>query len=556
MIDVSEIIGSAFPFYLVVGQELEVVASGPRLAEVAPDLVLGRNFLDCLMIERPEGIACAADIFEREGDLFILSIPDSRLRLRGQFYPFATRGAGRRLLFLGHPWISELAQLAGLGLTLGDFPPHACIADMLVLLQTKNSMLEESRRLAASLKHASKELSERNSQLEDELARRARLEETVVQAQKMEAIGQLAGGVAHDFNNILLAINGHASLALRGAGGDSPLKRHLENVLEASNRAAELTSRLLAFGRRQVMDPIAVSVDEALEEAEHVLTPLLGERVKLEINLPGSLGTVLIDPTAFQQVLLNLAINARDAFGATGGVIRVVGSSLSIREAKPCRLGELTPGEWVMITIQDDGSGINPAILDRIFDPFFTTKQQGQGTGLGLSTVWWILERINGALDVSSEPGNTVFSVYMRMDDGLGEDGSDSQASMGEGQLRPGRILLVEDEEMVRRPVRDMLKLLGWEVTEACCAEEAISFADNAEVPFDLVLTDMVMPGLGGRELAILLRDRWPELDLIFMTGYDPKAAKSELQTSEVTLSKPFDIDELEVILKSFGKRQ
>ena len=548
MEELANIIGSAFPFHLVLDSDLKVVDSGNRLREMVPGISPGQELKTFLKIERPLRTSDFDQIKRSVGDLFILSDLKGELRLRGQFFPYG-KGSDEQLLFLGHPWIIDLESMQAQGLRLADFPPHAGIADMLVLLQTQRSGLVESQRLAGKLRDASDELKARNLQLIKEIERRAQTEENMLQSQKMEAIGQLAGGVAHDLNNILLAINGHVSMAMRQVSDPDKVVENLDYVLAASKRATELTARLLSFGRRQVLSDVAVDITHAFNEVEHILRPLLGERVELTFNTSGDPGSVLIDPSALQQVLLNLAINARDAFGSREGSIRIIGSPVEVLKPRTCLLGELNLGQWVRIEVIDDGAGIEPKILERIFEPFFTTKPQGQGTGLGLSTVWWIIERSGGAMDVESPAsGRAVFSIYLRPTDSLDlEDDLEDQSP--EPQKTTGRILLIEDEDMVRQPVSAMLELLGWTVTEFSNAEEALVFIAGNEEPMDMVLTDLVMPGLGGRGFAELLRKQWPDLPIIFMTGYDPESAGGFLNADELVISKPFDLEELEAFL-------
>ena len=544
----ANIIGSAFPFHLVLDSDLKVVDSGNRLPELVPGLAPGRELNAFLRIERPLRTRDFDQIRRSVGELFILSVIEGDLRLRGQFFPY-DHGAEQQVLFLGHPWIIDLGSMQAQGLRLADFPPHAGIADMLVLLQTQRSGLVESQGLAEKLRHASDELKARNLQLIEEIERRAQTEENMLQSQKMEAIGQLAGGVAHDLNNILLAINGHVSMAMRQVSTPEKVLENLEHVLAASKRATELTARLLSFGRRQVLSDVAVDIAHAFSEVEHILRPLLGERVELDFNASGEPGAVLIDPSALQQVLLNLAINARDAFGAQGGSIRITGQPFEVLKPRTCLLGELNRGHWVRIQVIDDGAGIDPEILERIFEPFFTTKPQGQGTGLGLSTVWWIIERSGGAMDVeSSGAGGTTFSIYLRPTES--PDPEKAPEDQGDQlQKTSGRILLVEDEDMVRQPVSSMLELLGWTVTEFSNAEDALVFIEGLDDSIDMVLTDLVMPGLSGREFAEMLREQWPDLPIIFMTGYDPDSAGGFLNADELVITKPFDLEELEAFL-------
>lgn len=548
MDDLNDILGSAFPFHIVVDEALRVTGAGCRLTALVPGEILGRSMSDILEIERPARIHDRAGIVDAGGALFILGVRDTRLRLRGQFFPYRT-GDSEHLLFLGHPWINSLDDLQGQSLRLSDFPPHAGIADMLVLLQTSQSGLRESERLAGQLREAAGKLAERNEQLTLEMERRARTEEHVLQSQKMEAIGQLAGGVAHDLNNILLAITGHVSMALRQLDDREKVRGNLDNVLAASQRASELTSRLLAFGRRQVLNEVDVSVEAAFRELEQILEPLLGERVRLTVACDPGVGSVHIDSVAFQQVLLNLAINSRDAFPDGEGSIGIRADTITVEGSKTCLLGALEPGSWIRILVRDDGAGIAPEILDRVFEPFFTTKRQGEGTGLGLSTVWWVIERSGGALDVvSPADGGTEFTLYLRSS-GEVRSGDEADRKAESAQVT-GRILLVEDEEMVRQPVVAMLELLGWEVVEASSAEGALELVcGDDDASLDLVLTDMVMPGLGGRDLAVRLRETRPELPVLFMTGYDPAGGEDPASATESIIGKPFGIEELETFL-------
>jgi two-component system cell cycle sensor histidine kinase/response regulator CckA len=548
MENLANIIGSAFPFHLVLDSNLKIFGSGKRLRELVPRVKPGCELLDSFNIERPRRSFEFEQIRSSVGELFILAAIDGDLRLRGQFYPYVD-GTENLLLFLGQPWIIDLEDLQGQGLRLEDFPPHAGITDMLVLLQTQKSGLLESHRLTEKLRDTSNELKTRNLQLIEEIERRARTEEHMLQAQKMEAIGQLAGGVAHDLNNILLAINGHVSMALRLVTSPDKVIQNLDHVLVASKRATELTARLLTFGRKQVLTDVAVNIEQAFNEVEHILRPLLGERIQLSVDSSDSLGSILIDPSAFQQILINLVINARDALDTKGGMIRITGRSFNVSQMRTCLLGELDPGLWSRIQVVDNGIGIDPEIFERIFEPFFTTKKPGQGTGLGLSTVWWIIGRSGGALDVeSTTDGGTVFSIYLRPTDEQAVEVLEASRSFDEPG-RPGRILLVEDEDMVREPVTAMLQLLGWSVTEAVNAENALELASKSDEPFDMVLTDMVMPGLSGREFADQLRKQWPSLPIIFMTGYDPEGAGGFLNPKELVMSKPFDLEDLETFL-------
>lgn len=544
-----DVLECAFPFHFLLDGTLRILRAGRRLQEVASGLQSGEALGETLCIKRPEPNPTFDKLKSRTDDVFIIDVTTVvGLHLRGQFFPIEDQGA-EALIFLGHPWITDLAQLEEFGLKLHDFPTHAGIADMLVLLQTTKRGLIESRSLTELLKQATNELELRNEQLEEELEHRKKLEETVLHAQKMEAIGQLAGGVAHDFNNILLAISGHAALAARKLGEDHLIIGDLHRILDATKRASELTSRLLAFGRRQVMIPIDVDIASALDEVGQILNPLLGESIYLSIKHPPDVGAVKIDPSAMQQILLNLAINSRDSFEGEGSIV-IRAETLEQTEPRQLATGILDPGSWISIEVVDDGSGMEQETIDRIFEPFFTTKKLGDGTGLGLSTVWWILERCGGKIDVVSRPDKgTTFTVFLPRSS-KGAQGESSNQADSPSVPVSGRILLVEDEEMVRIPVAEMLRQDGWRVTEAANADEAIEKAKNAAVPFDMVLTDMVMPGMDGRELAGQLRKRWPDLPIVLMTGYDAGVAGSALGDQDYILTKPFSTNDLASMLQ------
>ena len=550
----QDVLGRAFPFLFVLDRGLSVVRCGKRLSQVATGIQLGELMGESLRVERPLPCTTFEQLKSRIDDVFIINVtPVVGLRLRGQF--FVAEEAGQEsLVFLGHPWITELSQLAQFGLQLADFPAHAGIADMLVLLQAQTRGLAESRTLAEQVQTTSRELEIRNKQLEEELERRKRLEETVLHSQKMEAIGQLAGGVAHDFNNILLAITGHVALAKNAFSPDHPATADLQRILDATTRAAELTSRLLAFGRRQVMVPCAVDVGDALDEVVQILKPLLGEWVRVEVAQSSESAVVEIDPSALQQILLNLAINARDAFDKDGTVL-IEYSKAEVTEKKMLPTGELSPGMWVGISVSDNGSGMDQDTVDRMFEPFFTTKAPGQGTGLGLSTVWWILERCGGKIDVESELGvGTKFTVYLpACSDEVDFRVLQREEAASESE-QAGRILLVEDEDIVRAPVAEMLRISGWEVVEACDGEDALAQVDAAESDFDIALSDMIMPGMDGRQLAQELNSRFPEMPIVLMTGYDAGAASGMLSAHQYILTKPFTLEALVAMLdKALG---
>jgi len=454
-------------------------------------------------------------------------------------------GEERSLLFLGVPWITELSELKEHGLDLNDFPPHSAIGELLVLLQVKNSGYVETRQIARKLRRTTRELAARNELLEAEIEERERVEEQLRQSQKMEALGQLAGGVAHDFNNILLAITGHACL---GAESESPeeVREHLDNIQTAARQAGDLTRRLLTFGRRKLLKDEAVRVEDALSEAREMLERIIPESISFGCECAPEVDCIRVDPTAFQQVLMNLAINARDAM-PEGGELSIAARSSILVEPLVVSSGEVQPGVWVEVSVSDTGSGFEPEIAHRIFEPFFTTKAEHEGSGLGLATVWWVLERSRGHIDLSSgAEGGTVFRLYLPPAAAVEKAEATVSAPSAAG-VSGARILLVEDNFAVRTLVQRVLARAGYEVTTAEEGEGALKLVQEGAGTHDLLLTDLVMPGMHGIELAQRARELLPGLRVIFMSGYDRRTVSGaeELSASTPLLTKPFQPAEL-----------
>ncbi len=344
-----------------------------------------------------------------------------------------------------------------------------------------------------------------------DITERKSLEEQLRESQKMDAIGRLAGGVAHDFNNLLTVITGYTQMSIDEMAPEHPARPGLEHVARAAERAAALIGQLLAFSRRQVFRPRMVSLNGLLEETVEMLRPLVGETIELEIRAGSDAGSVRGDPACLQQVILNLAANARDAMPQGGRLIL---------ETALAPLGE-RPGAHAMLAVSDTGHGMEAETLARVFEPFFTTKELGKGTGLGLATVYGIVKQHEGDIEVSSRPGaGTTFRIYLPS---LAQAAPAEASAQGQAATPRGAetILVVEDEAAVRRLITRTLEASGYRVIEAPSAEEALQLFPQHAGAVDLLLTDLVMPGLGGQQLADRLAAAKPALKVLYISGYD-----------------------------------
>ena len=372
--------------------------------------------------------------------------------------------------------------------------------------------------------------------------------EQLRQAQKMEAVGSLAGGIAHDFNNLLTAILGYCDLALEGIPSDSTASEDVAEVRRAAQRAAELTHQLLAFSRRQVLKPRVFALGTAVEQTEKILRRLISENIALELSIGGAHDLVRADPTQVEQVILNLAVNARDAM-PRGGRLHLSTGAVTFDEPHATAGATLPPGTYAMLAVSDTGTGIAPEIRDRLFEPFFTTKPRGQGTGLGLATVYGIVQQSGGGIEVASVPGNgTTFVLYFPI--AAGEQQTESlavprRATWSRGE---GTVLLAEDDDAVRAIARETLERAGYRVLAAADGSAALALASQHEGTIDLLLTDVIMPGMNGRELAATLVRRRPEIRVLFASGYTDNvlAGQDALAPGVTLLDKPFTPAELE----------
>ena len=369
---------------------------------------------------------------------------------------------------------------------------------------------------------------------------RKRLEAQLRQAQKMEAIGQLAGGVAHDFNNLLTVISGYSELLQHHLSADETLRRHAEQIKIAGDRATALTRQLLAFSRQQVLRPVVLDLNVVVRDLLQMLPRLIGEHIELNTALDSRPTFVKTDPGQLEQVLLNLAINARDAM-PDGGALTIETSHVTLDEAACRRIGTLSPGVYVQLTVHDTGCGMDAATQTRIFEPFFTTKDLGKGTGLGLATVYGIITQSHGAISVNSAPGRGAsFSVYFPKSEI--EDEPPKDAMFTEPQKGSETVLVVEDQQSVRGFVRNLLVLNGYRVLEAADGPEAMNICLRHPGEIQLVVTDLVMPGMSGRELAERIAQEQPDVKVLYMSGYtdDSVVRAGVAQAGMAFLQKPF----------------
>jgi two-component system cell cycle sensor histidine kinase/response regulator CckA len=370
---------------------------------------------------------------------------------------------------------------------------------------------------------------------------RQRLEEDLRQAQKMEAVGQLAGGIAHDFNNLLMVISGFAEL-LHARTAVQSERRNVQQILDAAARATRLVAQLLTFSRKQVLAPRVLDLNDSVRECEKLLRRVLGEHVEFSLAPGAPLHAVRADPSQMEQVILNLGINARDAM-PLGGKLAVETRNQSIDEAFCARHPGAVPGDYVRLSVSDSGCGMDAATLQHIFEPFFTTKRDHGGTGLGLATVYGIVKHSGGFIIVDSEVGRgTTFLVYFPAVDEPAEPASDVAASSLPEQRGNETVLVVEDEDGVREAMTQFLRSGGYTVLPAACGDEALEAATHFPGAIDLMVTDVVMPRMSGRELAKRMAVVRPATRVLYISGYTGTVipGKMQLEATEAFLEKPF----------------
>ena len=373
-----------------------------------------------------------------------------------------------------------------------------------------------------------------------DITEQKRLEEHLRQSQKMEAVGRLAGGVAHDFNNMLTIIHGYCDLTLEGLQPFDPIHENVVEIRKAADRAALLTRQLLAFSRKQILAPKTLNLNEIVSESQKMLHRLIAEDVEIKIALDPKLGDIKADSGQIEQLLMNLVINARDAM-PQGGLLTLETRNVDMDHECGEEEPNVTPGRYIMLAISDTGHGMDAETKAHVFEPFFTTKEPGRGTGLGLATVYGIVQQSGGYITVTSEPGaGTTFKVYLpRVEAAEKRPADKNLASPGSGTET---ILLVEDEDMVRTLACRILRSCGYNVLEACNGGEALLMCEQRQETIQLLLTDVVMPRMSGRDLAERLRALRPELKVIFMSGYtdDVVLRHGVLSLDAEFIQKPF----------------
>ncbi len=390
-----------------------------------------------------------------------------------------------------------------------------------------------------------------------DISQRKTLEEQLTHAQKMEAVGRLAGGVAHDFNNMLTVIAGYNRMILDELSPVDPLRGYAEEILKAADRAGALTNQLLAFSRRQIMQPRVISVNAVIEQTEKMLRRLIGEDIQLSIGLKADTGNIKADPNHIAQAVVNLAVNARDAM-PTGGRLTIETGNSHIDETYVRTHMGVKPGEFVMIAVSDTGIGMDSATRQRIFEPFFTTKERGKGTGLGLATVYGMVKQSGGDIWVYSEPGTgTTFKLYFPRVQEPPADvlaGGPEKTKTTEGET----ILLVEDEKAVRDLTSRILQKLGYKVLPAASGEEAIRLGHAHAGRIALLLTDVVMPNMSGRQVADALSQIQPGIKVLFLSGYTENTVVHHgvLDSAVDFLPKPFSREVLGQKIREILARQ
>jgi PAS domain S-box-containing protein len=387
-----------------------------------------------------------------------------------------------------------------------------------------------------------------------DVSRRKQLEQELMHAQKMEAIGRLAGGVAHDFNNMLTVISGYGAMVLERLSPQDSLRGNIQEILAAANRAATLTGQLLAFSRRQVLRPQVVNLNTLVANTDQMLRRLIGENIALHLNLQAGLGSIVADPGQIEQTIVNLVVNSRDAMPA-GGHISIETQNVKLEENYARTRPGVQPGDFVMIAVGDTGQGMDAEAQRHIFEPFFTTKAQGKGTGLGLATVYGTVKQSGGDIWLYSEVGKgTIFKLYFPQ---VADTIADSAAMMVPPIPHGNETVLVaEDESAVRDITAKMLQELGYMTLSASCGAEALKLSEAYRGKIDLLLTDVVMPNMTGPQLAAELAGTRPDIRVLYVSGYTENIAiyQGIVDSSFAFLAKPLGRDALAKTIRDVMK--
>jgi PAS domain S-box-containing protein len=484
------------------------------------------------------------EIFEGSLDTLFISTPEGHL--------LDINPAGLRLL--GYDSKDELLQVDIEELYvdpdvrqsgLDRLAKEEFLRDFELRLRRKDGSQVAVLETTTAVKGESGELFALRGMLRDVTDQRA-LEEQLLRSQRMEAVGRLAGGVAHDFNNLLTVINGRSDLLRSQLDPGSPLVAEVDEIKAAGERAAALTRQLLVLSRRRTSSPQAINLNGLVKSMENLLRRSIGERIELVAHFDPDLANIKADPGQIEQVILNLALNARDAM-PRGGRLVIDTTNVSVTPGSALALYGLAPGPYVFLRFEDTGTGIDPGIRGQIFEPFFSTKDPAEGTGLGLATVYGIVQQSNGHVRVESEPGRgACFEVYFpAVSDPV--ESTRKQVAVPSSPSGSETVLLVEDEAAVRGLLRRFMDGKGYRVLEAADGEEALSVVENEAGRIDLLLTDLVMPGMGGFELAHRLEAKLPDVKILFMSGYS-EGAEAFFNSGLVSdaknfLQKPFSTD-------------
>ena len=450
--------------------------------------------------------------------------------------------------------LAHAARDLGAGRPVEPGPAPFAEAEV-IAAELSRASAEIQRRGAVIARHQAEletRVEERTRELTAETARRQDFESALRQSQKMEAVGQLTGGVAHDFNNLLTVVIGGLEIVLRAKPGETErIQRSANMALQGAQRAASLTARLLAFSRRQPLAPKPVKVNELVRDMADLLHRTLGEQIELERVLAPRLWPVEVDPNQLENALLNLAVNARDAM-PRGGKLTIETSNTALDENYAAREVDVIPGQYVMVSVSDNGTGMTRDTAARVFEPFFTTKEVGLGTGLGLSQVYGFVKQSGGHVAIYSEPGQgTTVRVYFPRFIGTVPESAAAAAPAVVARPSDKVILVVEDSDEVREHSATVLRELGYGVLEAANATAALENLERAP-RVDLLFTDVVLPGMSGRELATAAVERWPDLKVLFTTGYSRNAIvhHGRLDAGVDLISKPFTFDQLARVVR------